>query len=130
MLNLRGTISKLRSENKQLSTALQRSRSHSGDGSDSNRDPDFETELVSGFNRLLCNVSKHKCRPELVSCFDKLLAIVIQQEGTLDYAQRDCAGNCQDFTSANSEMDFPAPKPYLDTLHAVMHLQAISALLL
>lgn len=47
VLNLRGTITKLRSENKQLSTALQRSRSHSGDGSDSNRDPEFETELVS-----------------------------------------------------------------------------------
>lgn len=47
VLNLRGTISKLRSENKQLSTALQRSRSHSGDGSDSNRDPEFEVEPVS-----------------------------------------------------------------------------------
>ena len=46
VLNLRGTISKLRSENKQLSTALQRSRSHSGDGS-SNRDPEFESETVS-----------------------------------------------------------------------------------
>jgi len=45
VLNLRGTISKLRSQNKQLSTALQRSRSHSGDGSD--RDPDFEHEPVS-----------------------------------------------------------------------------------
>ncbi|DBA74159.1 hypothetical protein WJX77_004162 [Trebouxia sp. C0004] len=42
VLNLRGTISKLRSQNKQLSTALQRSRSHSGDGSD--RDPEFEHE--------------------------------------------------------------------------------------
>ena len=47
VLNLRGTISKLRSQNKQLSTALQRSRSHSGDGSD----PDFEHEPVS-----VCNV--------------------------------------------------------------------------
>jgi len=45
VLNLRGTISKLRSQNQQLSTALQRSRSHSGDGSD--RDPDFEHEPVS-----------------------------------------------------------------------------------
>ena len=45
VLNLRGTISKLRSQNQQLSTALQRSRSHSGDGSD--RDPEFEHEPVS-----------------------------------------------------------------------------------
>lgn len=49
VLNLRGTISKLRNQNKQLSTALQRSRSHSGDGSgDSHRDrdPEFATETV------------------------------------------------------------------------------------
>ena len=46
VLNLRGTISKLRSQNKQLSSALQRSRSHSGDGS-GDRDPEFENEAVS-----------------------------------------------------------------------------------
>ena len=49
VLNLRGTITKLRSENKQLSTALQRSRSHSGDGSDTNRDMEIESEQVSPF---------------------------------------------------------------------------------
>lgn len=47
VLNLRGTISKLRSQNKQLSTALQRSRSHSGGSGGSDRDPDFEHEPVS-----------------------------------------------------------------------------------
>ena len=47
VLNLRGTISKLRSENKQLSSALQRSRSHSWGGSDSDRDPEFEVGTVS-----------------------------------------------------------------------------------
>ena len=50
VLNLRGTITKLRSENKQLSTALQRSRSHSGDGNDTNRDLEFESEQVSLFH--------------------------------------------------------------------------------
>lgn len=45
VLNLRDTITKLKSQNKQLSSALQRSRSHSGDGS-GDRDPEFETELV------------------------------------------------------------------------------------
>ena len=52
VLNLRGTITKLRSENKQLSTALQRSRSHSGDGSDTNRDMEFESEQVSPFQHV------------------------------------------------------------------------------
>lgn len=51
VLNLRGTISKLRSQNKQLSSALQRSRSGSGEGS-GDRDPEFETEPVS--SDLLC----------------------------------------------------------------------------
>lgn len=58
VLNLRGTISKLRSENKQLSTALQRSRSHSGDGSD--RDPEFESEQVSTAQQSPC-LRLHSC---------------------------------------------------------------------
>ena len=58
VLNLRGTISKLRSENKQLSTALQRSRSHSGDGSD--RDPEFESEQVPAPQQSPC-LRLHSC---------------------------------------------------------------------
>ena len=49
VLTLRGTITKLRSQNKQLSTALQRSRSnsHSGDGS-ADLNPESESETVRG----------------------------------------------------------------------------------
>ena len=60
VLNLRGTITKLRSQNKQLSSALQRSRSHSGDGSQ-DRDPEFETERVSSVLLFVVESAEASC---------------------------------------------------------------------
>ena len=54
VLGLRGTITKLKQENQQLSTALQRSRSNSGEGSrESARDFEYELPQVSANEAVL-----------------------------------------------------------------------------